>query len=140
MNKMASQDIGGAVRKLQVLEIYSFVYHSYMEVWTPAMGEILVVKVERTNRHDIHAVAIYRDAEIVGHVPYNLASRMSAFFMRDNKAFAEITEAKVNRGAGYGMEVPCVYRLYGPNVYVDKMKALVKSLLADGHYNNWLGF
>ena len=47
--------------------------------------------------------------------------------------FAEITEAKVYRGARSG--VPCVYRLYGSNVYVDKMKALVKFLLADGHYN-----
>ena len=61
---------------------------------------------------------------------------MSAFFMRENKAFAEITGAKVNRGAGYGLEVPCVHRLYGPNVYVAKMKVLVESLLADGrHYN-----
>ena len=60
---------------------------------------------------------------------------MSAFLMRENKAFAEITEAEVNRGAGYGLEVPCVYCLYGPNVYVVKMKELVESLLADGHYN-----
>ena len=57
---------------------------------------------------------------------------MSAFFMRENKVFAEIT-GKVYRGAG--SEVPCIYGLYGPNVYVDKMKALVKSLIADGHYN-----
>ena len=51
----------------------------------------------------ISSVAIYRDAEIVGHVPYNLAPRMSAFFMRVmNKAFAEITGAsKVNRGTVY---------------------------------------
>ena len=28
-----------------------------------------------------------------------------------------------------------VSRLYGPKVYVDKMKELVESLLADGHYN-----
>ena len=28
-----------------------------------------------------------------------------------------------------------VYCLYGPNVYVDKMKVFVESLLADGHYN-----
>ena len=100
-----------------------------------------MVNIEPTNRHDvhdrhdIHAVAIYRDVKIVDHVPYFLASRMSAFFMRENKAFAEIIGAKVNRGAGYGLEVPCVYRLYGPNVYVDKTKALVESLLADGHYN-----
>ena len=59
----------------------------------------------------------------------------SVFFMRENKVFAEITGAKVNGGAGYGLEVPCVYRLYGPNIYVDKMKALIESLLADGHYN-----
>ena len=25
--------------------------------------------------------------------------------------------------------------LYGPNVHVDKMKALVESFLADGYYN-----
>ena len=70
-----------------------------------------MVKTEPMNRHDIHAVAIYRDTKIVGHVPYNLALRMSAFLMRENKAFAEITAATV-----------------------DKMKELVESLLADGHY------
>ena len=49
-----------------------------------------MVKIEPMNRHDIqHAVTIYRDAEIVGHVPYNLAP---LFFMRENKALAEITE------------------------------------------------
>ena len=47
--------------------------------------------------------------------------------------FAEITGAKVT--GELDLEVPCVYRLYGPNVYVDKMKALVESLIANGHYN-----
>ena len=61
-----------------------------------------MVKIEPMNRHNIHAMAIYRDAE-------NLAPRMSTFFMRDmNKAFAETTGAKVNRGAGYGLEVMCL--------------------------------
>ena len=135
MNEMASQVIGGAVSQLQVLEIYSCLrgYHAYMEIWTPVMG---VVKIEPTNRHDTHSVAIYRDAEIVGHVPYNLAPRMSAFFMRENKVFAGITGANVNREARYGLEVPCVNHIYGPNVYVDKMKAFIEFLLADdGHYN-----
>ena len=53
-------------------------YHAYMEIWTPVMGEMLVVKIEPTNRHDMHVVAIYRDAETVG-IPYNLVPRMSAF-------------------------------------------------------------
>ena len=68
-------------------------YHAYMEIWTPVVGEMLVVRIEPTNRHDIHVVAIYRDTEIVDHVPYNLAPKMSAFFMR-NEAFADITGAK----------------------------------------------
>ena len=75
-----------------------------------------MVQIEPPNRHDIHAVPIYRDAEIVGHVPYNLAPRMSAFFM-------ETIEAKINRGADYGLKVLCLPSIwpYGPNVYVDKM-------------------
>ena len=73
-----------------------------------------------------------RDTEIVCHVYYNPAPRMSAFFMRDmNKEFAEITGAKVNRGAGYGLEVPCIYHLCGPNVYADKMELFEPSLLMD---------
>ena len=62
---MASQVIGGAVRQLRVLEIHSFLrgHHAYMEIWTPVVGEIIVVKIESTNRHDIHAVTIYRDTE-----------------------------------------------------------------------------
>ena len=42
-----------------------------MDIWTPAVGEMLVVKIESTNRHETHAVAIYRDTELVDHVPYN---------------------------------------------------------------------
>ena len=70
-----------------------------------------MVKIEPMNRHNIHAVTITdRDTEIVGHVPYNLVPRMSAFLMRDmDKAFTEITGAKVNREAGYDLEVPSIW-------------------------------
>ena len=44
---------------------------------------------------------------------------LSRFLARDvNKAFAEVTGDKVNRGAGYGLEIPGVYRGYGPKTYV----------------------
>ena len=91
MNEMASHVIGGAVSQLQALEIHSVLrgYHAYMNIWTPVTGEKLVVKREPMNK-------LYRDTEFVGHVPYNLAPRMSAFLMRENKAFVEITGAKVN--------------------------------------------
>ena len=42
------------------------------------------------------------------------------FLARDvNKAFAEVTGEKVNMGAGYGLEIPCVYCGYGPKTYVN---------------------
>ena len=65
---------------------------------------------------------------IVGHVPYNIVPRLSQFLRREvNKGFAEVTGKKENRGAGYGLEIPCVYRLYGPKVYIE-MKELLKDL------------
>ena len=58
-----------------------------------------------------------------------MAPQFSHLLRRDlNKASAEVTEEKVNRAAGYGLEVPCVYRLYWPKVCIDKMKDLMDSL------------
>ena len=47
MNEMANQVIGGAFSQLQVLETHQFLrgYHAYMEIRTPVMGEMLVVKI-----------------------------------------------------------------------------------------------
>ena len=36
-----------------------------------------------------------------------------------------VTGGKVNRGAGYGLEIPCVYQFYGPKPYIDKLEKLV---------------
>ena len=37
----------------------------------------------------------------------------------------------MSREAAYGLEVSCVFRLYGPKAYIDKMKELVEALFAD---------
>ena len=50
-------------------------------------------------------------------------SYLSRFLTRDlNKMLAEVTGEKVNRRAGHGLEIPCVYCLYGPKACVDRMK------------------
>ena len=82
-------------------------FHACMEVWTPTIGAILLVKSEPTNCQDSKAVAILKENVTVGHVPQNIAPRLFHFLRRDvNKAFAEVTGHKVNRGAGYGLEIP----------------------------------
>lgn len=119
-----------------VVEFKSYMrgYHAYMDCWTPVAGQSLLLKREPTNSHNKHAVAVYLEDEVVGHVSYNLAPKMSAFLRRDvNKGFAEVTGDRVNRGAGYGLEVPCTYHLYGPRTYVDKMKEFIDSLHSAGH-------
>ena len=40
----------------------------------------------------------------------------------------EITGRKVNRGAGYGLEVPCVYRFHGPEQYLGRFKGVLDRL------------
>ena len=78
-------------------------------------------------------MAVIKDGAVVGHVPYKLARRFSQFLMRNiNKAFAEVMRMEVNRGAGYGQEVPCVYRLYGPKGYIEKRNEFIDALIAAG--------
>ena len=74
-----------------------------------------------------------KDGLAVGHVPYNLAPRISQLLKRDiNKAFAEVKSKPINRGAGFGLEISCVYYLYGPKIYIDKVKEIVDALSSDG--------
>ena len=54
-----------------------------------------------------YAAAVLKEEEIVGHMPYNLAPAVSQFLKRDvNKGFVQVIGSKINRVAGYGLEVP----------------------------------
>ena len=115
---------------IELFEVESYVrgYHAYRDKWTPVQGEILQLNREPHNSVDNFAVAVIKEDAIVGHVPFNLAPIFSYFLQRDfNKASLEIIGDRINRGAGYGVEVPCVYRLYGPKAYVDKIRVIVCS-------------
>ena len=111
-----------------VFEIDSYVrgYHAYMDVWQPQVGEVLTLQREPHNPQDQQAVSVVRSGLTVGHVPYNLAPSLSNFLKRAfNKETAEITGDKVIRGGGYGLQVPCIYRLYGPKAYVERAKKML---------------
>ena len=114
------------------LEVSSFVrgYHAYMDIWISLIGETLTLQRESDNHVDEAAVAVVRDDGIVvGHVPANLAPIVFHFLSQDgNTALAEITGNKVNRGAGYGLEVPCVYRFCGLQRFIERLQILVDDL------------
>ena len=107
-------------------------YHAYMEVWSPFTGEVLPLEREPDNPEDIHAVAIKKTGEVVGHVPFNLAPTVSVFLRRStNKCLAEVMGSKVNRGAGYGLEIPCKYHFFGPKDYIEKLETICKKSQSD---------
>ena len=114
---------------LEVVEFSSY-DHAYKDLCTPQVGEMLLLQQEPTNPKDLSAVAVMKEDEIVEHVPYNITSLLSTFLKRDcNKGFAKVTGNAPNRGAGYGMEVPCKYRLYGPREYIAKLREYIQSLV-----------
>lgn len=130
---MASQPgPGSEERPVSCCEIRSFVrgVHAYKEKWHPRPGQVLALRREPCNSHDEHAVAVVKpDGTVVGHIPYNIAPVISSFIARDyNKGTVEITGERVNRGAGYGLEAPCIYRLYGPKKYLERLEDMVARL------------
>ena len=48
-------------------------HHMYKEGWSLVVGELLPVLQESSNIHDRRAVAVFRDGNIVGHVPRELS-------------------------------------------------------------------
>ena len=83
-----------------------------------------MLRNEPSNPKDRFAVAVC--CEVVGHVPFSLAPTLSRFLQREcNSAAARIAGPRVNRGGGFGLEVPCVYVLNGPKVYVDRVEELL---------------
>ena len=111
--------------------VHSFIrgYHAYMDVWEYEVGETLQLRREVDNEIDAYAVAVVQEDRVVGHVPFNFAKPISLFLQRElNDGRVEVTREKINQGAGYGLELPCVYRLYGPKLYVNKLKELIEAL------------
>ena len=111
---------------------YSRGYHDYQAVWTPSLGEMLQLKVELTNPYDDFAVSIVKEGVVVGHVPLYV-SRVVRFFLKrvGSVGFCEVTGSRVNRGVGLGLEVPCIYKFYGRQSYLDRLQTLLLSAADD---------
>ena len=55
-------------------------HHIYKSIWTPVVGEELTLQREDSNDHDLHAVAVVKDGNVVGHVPRSVC-RCSSLYM-----------------------------------------------------------
>ena len=118
---------GGASLSTTNIQSYVRGYHAYKDVWTLFIGETLVLKREPENNIYRFGVAVVLDLKTVGHIPYNMAPAVSQFLRREhNQAFAG---ERVNRGAGYCLEILCKYCFYGPETYIVKLRVVFLALM-----------
>lgn len=127
-----------------VLQVNSFMrgYHEYQEIWTPEIGDEYELKREPLNAVDNNAVAIVRKREggrsrrkfihenefngetVLGHVPKLIALWLTKFLKRPtSKGRAAVKGKRVNRGAGYGLEIPCEYCFTGDEFSIQWLKS-----------------
>ena len=99
-------------------------HHIYKAVWTPTLGEDLLLEPEDENEHDKYAVSVVRgsDSCVVGHVPRN-DSRVFWFFLkRGGRITCRITG---RRKLGVGLEVPCIYIFFASTTIINKLRKLI---------------
>ena len=85
-------------------------YHAYMKIWELLLGECLKCQKESTNEVNKHAVAVVRiysfsKEVVVGHVLKFISMFVSMSL--------SVTGKRVNRGAGYGLEISANFHFYG---------------------------
>lgn len=103
-------------------------HHVYKDIWTPTIGESLHCMRELLNKKDKYAVAIMKDNKVVGHVPLSYSRHLSQFLqIRSSSLSCKVTGERVNRGGGYGLEVPCQYVIEGSTLAVNWLRKRIES-------------
>ena len=103
-------------------------HHVFKNIWVPVKGEVLCCVREPENTHDKNAVAVKKSKEgiTVGHIPKNLFPAVSSFLTNDvNKAVCKVTGKRLNRGAGMGLEVPCMYKFVGQESSIESLRTAI---------------
>ena len=97
-------------------------HHIYNQVWTPFIGEELITEKEEGNEHDVFAVAVLKDGNVVGHVPREFSRIAWHFLNHGGTITCQITG---HRKFGNGLEVPCNYFFFGESKLVCKLKCFL---------------
>ena len=128
-----------------VVRVNSFVrgYHEYVNIWQPAISSEHSLRREPGNEVDKNAVAVVQETqaeplnthpneiavgmEVVGNVPKLMAQWVTKFLKRaSNSGTVVITGKRINRGAGYGLELPCEFKFQGDKYSCDWLKEKLK--------------
>ena len=94
---------------------YSRGYHAYMNIWIPLIrDESQICRKEKRNGCDPHAVAITKNNFVVGRVPQNICDHFwKSLSLPKTSIRARVLGERVNRGAGYGLEIHFCFTFQG---------------------------
>lgn len=68
---------------------------------------------------------MFNEDLVISHIPYNLAPTLSQFLRRDvNEGVDQVNRLQSISIAGYGLDIPCIYQLYGPSLTEDLLDNL----------------
>ncbi len=112
-------------------------YHVYHNVWDVIVDEKLVCAVETDNPRDRFAVGVYKNNNIVGHIPRKFSAVCSLFLRRGGVITSEIIGGRsyshdLPQG---GMEISCIYVFQGNEADVSKIKKFFAVVFPAGILN-----
>ena len=105
-----------------------------MNIWNPKLGDKDVeVKHDVNNEHDKFVIAIFHSKRILEHVPEKLEQiLLSVFIVATLYHYScEVTGKRVNRGGGYGLEIPVKYTFPGPNKDIEWVEKRVTEIISE---------
>ena len=96
-------------------------YNAYLNDWTPILGEKLSTCPEPENKIDKYAVAVTKDARVIGHLRKRKSgwyAKTVFYFLRANlinTASVTVTGKRVNFADG---QIPCLNLFEGEEKYI----------------------
>ena len=101
-----------------------------MEIWTSKVGDWnFCLKSENENQYGKSAVTIVLEEWIVEHVPKNLSKIFHLFMKIPNCSIrCKVIGKRVDRGAGYGLEILVQYRFIGGEESVEWAEKNIKEV------------
>ena len=103
-------------------------YHAYMNDWTPILGENLSKRPEPENKIYKYAVAVTKDARVIGYLKKGKTGRYAKtvfYFLRANPmntASITVTDKRVNFGDEQGLQIPWTILFKGEEKCIGVLK------------------
>ena len=113
-------------------ESYVRGFHVYQTVWSPIIGaENLECRHEEKNEEEEFAISVdrndFQNETLVEHVPRNISRFVYKFLKLPNsKLSCKVKGKRLNRGAGYGLEIAVIHPFNGHEQTIEWLKSKIQ--------------